>query len=58
MLDYGKAGRRLENLGGLRHWAGIEVRAGNHHLARHLRHDWRSAGHIGSTGLVRRRRCG
>ena len=67
MLDDGKAGRRFEDLGRFCHWARVEVRPGNDHLARHLGHDGRSAGHIGSASLVgrrwrrrryRRRRCG
>jgi hypothetical protein len=55
MLDDGKAGRRFEDFSRFCHWARVEVRAGNDHLARHLRHDGRSAGHIGSASLVGRR---
>ena len=56
MLDDGKARRRFEYFGRLCHRARVELRAGNDHLARHLRHHWRPPGHIGSTGLVGRRR--
>ena len=39
MLDHRKTGRRFEDLGRFCHWARVEVRAGNDHLAGHLRHD-------------------
>ena len=58
MLDDDQAGRRFEDLGRFCHWARVEVRAGNDHLARHLRHDRRSRRHVGRASLIGRRRRG
>ena len=52
MLDNGEPGRRFEDFSRMGHRARVEVLAGNDHLARHLRDNGSSTGHVGSTGLI------
>ena len=57
--DRHQAGRRFEDFAGARDRPGINVLAGNRHLARHAWRHHRAAGDVGSAGLIgrRRRRC-
>ncbi len=58
MLDHHQAGRRLENLTGVRERTSVEIRAGNRHLARHAGRHCQTGGDVQSAGLVGRRRRG
>ena len=58
MLNHREAGRRFEDFRIRRHWAGIEVRARDRHLACQLRDRGGAASDIRSAGLVGRRRFG
>jgi hypothetical protein len=58
-----QAGRRFNDFPRTRYRTSVDIRAGNRHLARHLRRRRRPAADVGSAGLVGRwcngyRRCG